>query len=565
VNTSFDVVVVGGGLAGLSFAIQIKQERPRTTVVVVERGKYPFPDAAFKVGESTVEIGGEYLRRVLGEKYLDEAHIRKAGPRFFFPSGDNEDLASRVEYGTSAFLPIHSYQVDRGRLENRLWTEAQRRGVELIGESKVEEISLDPDGHSIAFRRASDQKPELLRGRWLVDASGRTGLLKRRLNLSEPAAHEPNACWFRIDESIDITDWSDDPKWKSRLPPEFRQLATNHLMGPGYWVWFIPLSSGSTSVGIVAHPAFHPLNQINTFDRALDWLRRHEPLCARMIEQKRGKLQDFNVVKHYAYGCQRVFSPERWGLTGEAGVFIDPFLSPGTDFIGISNSLLTTIIARDLGGGATTEFLEWANSLYLSLYQLLLQWFRALYPLMGNHQVMVLWVGWYFLLYMSVPVTLFWHRRLWNMEFMMSIEDDMRRFGELSLRGVALLSEFGRRYDKPWSNQFADLMKLDHIIELQRELVATPNIELTDDQVREKIRRNLGLIEATLVDYFERITELFGIKPGSSDLNPYAVGLDPDRWEADGLFAGLKGYRNEAVSNNIGAVWYVNQPVGEDD
>ena len=434
-DAHYDVVVAGGGLAGLSFAIQLGDDRPQTSIVVLERGKYPFPDAAFKVGESTVEIGGQYLRRVVGEDYLEKAHIRKAGPRFFFPAGDNRDLAARVEYGTSTFLPIHSYQVDRGRLENQLWAEARRRGVELVAECKVEEIGLGPDGHRVSFTRSGADQSSEVRGRWIVDASGRTGLLKKQLGLAAPAAHDPNACWFRIDEVIDISDWSDDTEWKSKLPAGFRRRATNHLMGPGCWVWFIPLSSGSTSVGIVAHPAFHPFNQINTFERALEWLRRHEPLCARMLEEKRAKLQDFNVVRHYAYGCQRVFSAERWALTGEAGVFIDPFLSPGTDFIGLSNSLLTTMIASDLRGENINQYLEWANSFYLGLYQLLLQWFSALYPLMGNHQVMVLWVGWYFLLYMSLPVTLFWYRRFWNMEFMISIQDEMRRFQELSLRG----------------------------------------------------------------------------------------------------------------------------------
>jgi flavin-dependent dehydrogenase len=267
-NSHYDVVIAGGGLAGLSLAIQLTDGGPQTSVLVLERGKHPFPDAAFKVGESTVEIGGEYLRRLLGEEYLEQCHIRKAGPRFFFPSGDNTDLASRVEYGISTALPIHSYQVDRGRLENQLWADAQQRGVELLDDCKVDEIALNPDGHRITFSRTSGELPSAVTGRWVVDASGRTGLLKRQLGLSVPAAHDPNACWFRIDEAIDISDWSDNPEWKSRLPPGFRRRATNHLMGPGYWVWFIPLSSGSTSVGIVAHPNFHPLNQINTFDRA---------------------------------------------------------------------------------------------------------------------------------------------------------------------------------------------------------------------------------------------------------------------------------------------------------
>jgi len=30
-----------------------------------------------------------------------------------------------------------------------------------------------------------------------------------------------------------------------------RRLATNHFTGWGYWIWFIPLKDGETSVGLV--------------------------------------------------------------------------------------------------------------------------------------------------------------------------------------------------------------------------------------------------------------------------------------------------------------------------
>ena len=60
---------------------------------------------------------------------------------------------------------------------------------------------------------------------------------------------------------------------RSCVPERRRWLSTNHLMGAGYWVWLIPLGSGSTSVGIVADPALHPFHRLSRFDRALDWLR----------------------------------------------------------------------------------------------------------------------------------------------------------------------------------------------------------------------------------------------------------------------------------------------------
>ena len=64
-------------------------------------------------------------------------------------------------------------------------------------------------------------------------------------------------------------------------------------MGRGYWVWLIPLGSGSTSVGIVVDDVLHPFARINRFERALDWLREFEPQCAAVVEAHAGEIEDF--------------------------------------------------------------------------------------------------------------------------------------------------------------------------------------------------------------------------------------------------------------------------------
>ena len=61
-----DVAIIGGGMAGLTLALQLRQENPDLDIRVLERSVLPPPAATHKVGESTVEIGSWYLDRTLG-------------------------------------------------------------------------------------------------------------------------------------------------------------------------------------------------------------------------------------------------------------------------------------------------------------------------------------------------------------------------------------------------------------------------------------------------------------------------------------------------------------------
>ena len=125
-------------------------------------------------------------------------------------------------------------------------------------------------------------------------------------------------------------------------------------MGPGYWVWLIPLASGATSIGIVTDPAMHPLNRIHTHEKALDWLATHQPQCREAVG---GSPMDFQRFRRYAYSSERVFSGRgddgNWALTGEAGQFVDPFYSPGLDFIAYANTFITDLVRRELAGEDT--------------------------------------------------------------------------------------------------------------------------------------------------------------------------------------------------------------------
>ncbi len=84
-----DVVILGGGLAGLRWRCSYARVCPSSLSRCSNAIPMPVPEAAHKVGESTVEIGAHYLDTVLGlADHLREAQLRKFGFRFFFSDGE---------------------------------------------------------------------------------------------------------------------------------------------------------------------------------------------------------------------------------------------------------------------------------------------------------------------------------------------------------------------------------------------------------------------------------------------------------------------------------------------
>lgn len=407
--SEFDVAIVGGGAAGLTLALQLKNTRPDTRIVVIEKAGRA-PEAAHKVGESTVDIAAHYMRNTLGlEPHIKSRQLEKFGLRFFFTHDDNADVASRVELG-HAHLPHlgATYQLDRGRFENYLSDELSGRGVDIWSGHKVTAIDLAPEGqsHLISVTTPEDA-PRTIRTPWVIDASGRASILKRQLGLAKANEHNVNAAWFRIDHQIDIDTWSDQPSWHERITDGHRRLSTNHLMGEGYWVWLIPLASNSISIGIVADADIHPFASINRFEKALEWLRAYEPQCARAVETHRDKLLDFKVLKNYSYGCEQVYSRDGWCLTGEAGIFLDPLYSPGFDVIAMSNGLITDLVTRALDGEDITELAAIHNNVFFMLTNTWLAIYNGQYPIMGNARVMSSKIIWDTGIYWAVPALLF--------------------------------------------------------------------------------------------------------------------------------------------------------------
>jgi len=494
-----DAVIVGGGLAGLTLALQLRARLPGLSITVIERNQLPLPEAAHKVGESTVEIGAHYLDTVLGlDAHLRERQLRKFGFRFFF-SDRRDDIDAVTELGASNYLHTPGYQLDRGILENYLCERVRAQGIELVTGATVREIALaDTGAHRVRYE--ADGTDTELAADWLVDASGRAGLLRQQLDLKVDNGHRVNAAWFRLATRVEIDDWSADAGWHARCFARERWLSTNHLVGPGYWVWLIPLSSGSHSIGIVADEALHPLRTYNSFERALDWLRTYQPKLAGIVERERGQLQDFIALRHFSYGCKRVFSAQRWALTGEAGLFLDPFYSPGTDFIAISNTYITELVARERAGDSIEMHAHIFEQIYFSFYESTLALYRDQYPMFGDAEAMPAKVIWDYAYYWGILCQFFFQHRLTDIVSLSRLKKELSAAQAINLRVQELLRAWAGAQQPPNPARMLDQATLPWFAELNRSL----GDPLDDAGFQARIRRNTALLHELAAEILAR-------------------------------------------------------------
>lgn len=557
-SLQYDVVILGGGLAGLTLSLQLKRAKPGISVLVLERRETEASTAAHKVGESTVELGTHYLREVLDLKgYLEEHELPKHGLRFFFPSETKEDIASRVELGPRLRLPVPSHQLDRGTLENYLMKHTREMGNELILGAKVSNVDLLADGHKVSYIK--DGEEHTVTCRWVADASGRSSILKRKLQFQKPLEHHSNAVWWRLKGVIDIDTWTDNKQWQSFLEPGLRYLSTVHFMDTGYWLWVIPLGSKNTSIGIVADPAVHPFETFNTYEKAVEWMRVNEPLAYKMlVPLGEGEgLLDFKILKHYAHHTGKLYSEERWGVTGESGAFLDPLYSPGTDFISLNNSWLSDLILRDLDGEDITGRVHIYEQSHLALVNSWIPVYQNKYLLMGNTQIMVIKIFWDWATYWAVPTHLFANKAFTNLrvlkELFVAPDSLGRKFGQLNKVMQDLFLEWLPFENKTFSNRYIDPFDLGYLRKFQQDI----EVQHEPQQLIDQIAKNMKTLEQVAVAIFRLVSaEVNGTSPDMK-VNPYTINLgkNENSMELD-TESDLAIEPDPMISKDVDVMWF---------
>jgi flavin-dependent dehydrogenase len=383
-SAGLDVAILGGGLAGNLLARQLVRAVPGVRVALYEKST----ETSWKVGESVVEIGSHYLIKRLGlTRYLYDRQLPKNGLRYFYDDEQRSlPLWEMSEIGPIS-MPFHpSFQLDRARLEADLFELNRKAGVDVQRGVRVRPLELGSGGARHRFEVSGPNGTRTESARWLIDAAGRSDLLARMQGLRvREDTHRIGSVWGRFENVADVDDLGPEA-WRARIRYTTRQLSTIHFFYPGYWIWFIPLHDGITSVGVTG-PTGWDERRLRTDEGFRAFLDSHAAVAGLLRD---AKALDIGSYAQIAYSTTRFFSPDRWGLTGEAATAADPLYSPGTDFIAHENDFLTELIRGDLAGESAAAlaercelydgFMKFRQEATLSLY-------RNLYETFGSYEL----------------------------------------------------------------------------------------------------------------------------------------------------------------------------------
>lgn len=396
-----DIVIIGGALAGSSMGLLLKRALPDARVLIVERAA----EFDFKVGESTSEIAGCFLSRVLRlGSWLSREQIHKNGLRFWFTAPGNSDLGRCAEIGPKLQVRLPAWQLDRSTLDPHVLQLAVDAGCELWRPATVRRIALDEaTGRHTATITREDGSEHLVRARWLIDASGKAAVLARQRGTLETLGEHPtNSMWARFRNVGDL----DSHPLHARFPHlsqrvwSQRSTATNHLTGNGWWAWIIPLKGGEVSVGITWDRRIFQMPAGGSIpDRLKDVLCTH-PVGAYLMENASAIENDARTYAQLAY-YNREVAGAGWAAVGDAAGFIDPLYSHGIDFIAHTVCGVSRMVIRALGGEPAAALATAYNSGYQESYR---RWFDALYKdkyhYIGDAELMyaatLLDIGFYF-------------------------------------------------------------------------------------------------------------------------------------------------------------------------
>jgi flavin-dependent dehydrogenase len=303
-----DVVVIGGGPAGATISTLLAERGWK--VVVLEKDRHP----RFHIGESLLPHNNPLFERLGVLEDVRKIGLVKNGAQFSsMYHGKDETFYFRQALDKS--LPS-GFEVHRADLDHLLLRNAARKGVEVLEETRAEQVDFGRDEVRVRARGTESGAPERMlewRARFLVDASGRDTFLAGLFRIKEANPKHASVALYGHYENA------------QRFAGEDEGNISIYWFDHG-WFWFIPLQRGVTSVGAVCWP-YYLKRRKGSLEAFLDETIALCPALAQRLAQAR-RIAPVTATGNYSYQATRCTGANHL-MVGDAYAFVDPVFSSG--------------------------------------------------------------------------------------------------------------------------------------------------------------------------------------------------------------------------------------------
>jgi flavin-dependent dehydrogenase len=343
-----DVVVLGGGPAGSTFAGILKKYEPHLSVTVLEKARFP----RYHIGESMIPAANPVLRDL--EIYDDlgrAGFVRKMGITFvwgqdrtpwdadYLKLGEvrlpesgaqvinvlGQDFTKLLRRHAERDETFNAWNVRRAEFDDLVLRRARDFGADVREGTRATHVRRDAEGRPTSVDWEDDRgESGTIETSFVLDASGQNATLTKGGRVYDP--HMNNYA---------VYGYFAGAEWKVLYQGTRERTNVFICTVNNGWIWYFPIGDDVMSVGVVTNTA-HFKDRLQSLDPETFYLEtiascpevRDLLAKARLRDDFIGDGKRIAVSRDWSSWAKSPIGPG-WAAAGDAAIFVDPILSSG--------------------------------------------------------------------------------------------------------------------------------------------------------------------------------------------------------------------------------------------